>query len=70
MRGERFLCKTWEKYILVGDKLEKTASCQLEFSGGKRKQDIIIEEIIEDRKTGGQPNKLSKYLFLHGNKTN
>jgi hypothetical protein len=57
--------------FVVGAK--KTASCQIEFSGGKRKRDetLNIKEggisIIEDRETGGQPNKLSKHSFLPGN---
>ena len=52
------------KNIIVGDSFEKTASCQIEYSGAKRKR-----EIKGDRETGGQPNKLSKYSFLPGKQT-
>ena len=51
---------------------KKTASCQLEkleISGGKRKREAVNIKLVnlEDRETGGQPNKLSKYSFLPGN---
>ena len=50
--------------IIFGDSFEKTASCQIEYSGAKRKR-----EIKGDRETGGQANKLSKYSFLPGKQT-
>ena len=52
------------KNTIVGDSSSKTASCQLEFSGGERKRGII-----EDRETAVQPNKLSKYSFITGKQT-
>ena len=55
--------------VIVGD--IKTASCKLEFSGGKRKQGINEEENIKlgERETGGQPSNLSKLSFLPGDQT-
>ena len=52
---------------IVGD--IKTASCQLELSGGKRKRGINDNIKLKDREIGGQPSKLSKLSFLPGDQT-
>ena len=44
----------------------KTASCQLELSGGKRKWITGTE----DKDSGGKPIKIQKHVFFSGNKEN